>query len=90
MVDEEGPSVGRYPHLPARREEALLGLVLGLGGAVGRRLGGLGVGHRVFDHPPHLDVVGALKRIKKVIYIQIAVASLERLTENQTAVHQEM
>lgn len=60
MVDEEGPPVGGYPHLPARGQEALLGLVLGLGGAVGRGLRRLGVGQRVFDGPSRLDVVGSL------------------------------
>lgn len=62
VVDEERPSIGGYPHLPARRQEALLRLVLRLGGAVGRRLGRLWVGECVFYSPPHLDVVGSLEQ----------------------------
>lgn len=64
VVDEERPSVGGYPHLPARRQEALLGLVLRLGWAVGRRLRGLRVGEGVFHCPPRLDVVGPLNEKK--------------------------
>lgn len=61
VIDEEGPTVGRYPHLPARGQEALLGLVLGLGGAVRGGLRRLRVGERVLHRPPHLDVVGSLE-----------------------------
>lgn len=61
VVDEERPSIGGYPHLPAWGQEALLCLVLGLGGAVRRRLGRLWVGERVLYSPPHLDVVGSLE-----------------------------
>lgn len=62
MVDEERPSIRGYPHLPARGQEALLCLVLRLGGAVGRWLGRLWVGERVLYSPPHLDVVGSLEQ----------------------------
>lgn len=62
MVDEERPSIGGDPHLPTWRQEALLCLVLRLGGAVGRRLGRLRVGECVFYSPPHLDVVGSLEQ----------------------------
>lgn len=65
VVDEERPSIGGYPHLPTWGQEALLCLVLGLGGAVGGRLGRLGVGERVLHSPPHLDVVGGLERTWK-------------------------
>ncbi len=61
VVNKERPSIGGYPHLPARGQEALLCLVLRLGGAVGRRLGRLRVGERVLYSPPHLDVVGSLE-----------------------------
>lgn len=62
VVDEERPPIGGYPHLPARGEEALLGLVLGFGGAVGGRLGRLWVGEGVLHGPSHLDVVGTLEQ----------------------------
>ena len=62
VVYEEGPPVGGYPHLPARGQEALLDLVLGLGGAVGGRLGRLGVGEGVLHRPTHLDVAGPLRQ----------------------------
>lgn len=61
MVDEERPSIGGYPHLPAWWEEALLGLVLGFGRAVGRWLGRLRVGECVLHSSSHLDVVGTLQ-----------------------------
>ena len=62
LVYREGPSVGGYPHLPAGGRESLLGLVLWLGGAVGGRLGGLGVGEGVLHRPTHLDVAGPLRQ----------------------------
>ena len=65
VVDEERPSVGGYPHLPARGQEALLCLGLRLGGAVGGRLGRLRVGERVLYSPPRLDVVGSLETERK-------------------------
>lgn len=65
VVDEEGPAVGRYPHLPAGGQEALRALVLGLGRAVGRRLGRLRVRDGVLHRPPDLDVVGSLERARR-------------------------
>lgn len=70
MIDEEGSSVGSYPHLPAWGQEALLCFVLRFGGAVRRRLRRLWVGERVLDSPPHLDVVGSLEQKEKPYFFQ--------------------
>lgn len=60
VVDEERPSVWSYSHLPSWGQEALLGLVLRLWGAVRGRLGRLRVRKCVFHSPPYLNVVGSL------------------------------
>lgn len=64
VIDEKGTSVGSYPHLPARGQEALLRFMLRLGRAVRRRLRRLRVGERVLYGPPHLDVVCSLEQKK--------------------------
>lgn len=60
VVDEERPSVWSYSHLPSWGQEALLGLVLRLWGAVRGRLGRLRIRKCVFHSPPYLNVVGSL------------------------------
>lgn len=61
VVNEKGSSIWGYSHLPAWRQEALLGLVLGFGGAVGGQLRSLRIGKSVLHRPPYLNVVGSLE-----------------------------
>lgn len=65
VVDEEGAAVGGDAHLPARGQEALGPLVLGLGGVVGGRLRGLRVGEGVLHRPAHRRVLHALRSRKQ-------------------------
>lgn len=61
VVDEEGPAVGRYPHLPARREEALSNFMLWFRGVVRGGLWRLGVGEGVLHCPAHRGVLHTLQ-----------------------------
>lgn len=61
VVNEEGPAVGRYPHLPAGRQEALCDFVLWFGGVVRWWLWGLWVGKGIFHSPTYGWVLGALR-----------------------------
>lgn len=65
VVDEEGAAVRGDAHLPARGQEALGPLVLGLGGVVGGRLWGLRVGEGVLHRPAHRRVLHALRSRKQ-------------------------
>lgn len=65
VVDEEGAAVGGDAHLPARGQEALGPLVLGLGGVVGGWLWGLRVGEGVLHRPAHRRVLHALRSGKQ-------------------------
>lgn len=65
VVDEEGAAVRGDAHLPARGQEALGPLVLGLGGVVGGRLWGLRVGQGVLHCPAHRRVLHALRSSKQ-------------------------
>lgn len=90
VVDEEGAAVGGDAHLPARGQEALGPLVLGLGGVVGGGLWGLGVGQGVLHRPAHRRVLHALWRANRTAALGAAKPTRAGFTANSCSLYMEL